>query len=278
MAGRKSGRKTEKRKTKGRRVVPRSVWLSILLAWAAALFIAVFFAGIWALNSYYVSEAKKGVYHPEMERYISLLHLPDEYIILYNIGNYYFDKENYKRAETYYRLAIDSGIPYGKECDVKVNLALAMLSQLSDEEWDAFYSCAGPETMNAEARTVEKTLKNARDVLLEDGCAGDEEDGHDKDAQKLKEEIDEILEEADLDPDDGDDEGEDETEPEEEPDEEEEDDEPNEAPDQDEVMDHIQELLDEAQEERDQDREFYENFYGYGTDGETGVAPGGEVW
>ena len=48
--------------------------------------------------------------------------------------------------------------------------------------------------MDAQARNVEKTLITARSILIEDGCAHeDDEDGHNEQAQILKDEIDELL-------------------------------------------------------------------------------------
>ncbi len=281
MAGR--SRKKKKNRTREKHYVSLFTWLAILLAGIATVLCALFFILGWCLNAYYVSEAKKGIYHPEMERFFTRIPFPDEYVIWYNIGNYYFDKGDYGDAEEAYLMAISCGIPYGKECPVKVNLALSMMSQIDEDDWDEFLDCTGREEQSAGARRAEKVLKDARDVLIEDGCAHkDDEDGHDKQAQLLKDEIDELLENSALDDeeeDEGDEEQEDGDE-DQEPDEVEEDDDEggDDSPDEEEVMEHIQEMLEENLDERTDDQQLYENLYGIGIDESSLEGPHGEVW
>lgn len=277
--------KQNKKKTRTKHQVSVFTWLAIFLAGMGTLLCALFFIFRWGINSFYVAEAKKGKYHSEMESFLTLFDQPDGYVIWYNIGNYHYENGEYKEAEEAYRKAIECGIPYEKECPVRVNLALSMLEQISDEEWDEFIFCTGPGDMNALSRKVEKTLLDARDILMEDGCAGEEDEpGHDKQAQKLKDEIDELLEQSSLDPDDG-------TE-EEQPAEEPEDDgddgddewievepvEPGDSLDEDFIIDYIQDQLDDNQGERIDEQTFYENFYGLGSDGQPAEGQQGEVW
>ena len=283
-----SRKNKKKNRDKKKRYVSVFTWAAILLAGVATLLCALFFVLGYCMNAYYVSEASKGKYHPEMEKFFMNFHFPNEYIIWYNIGNYYFDEEEYEEAEEYYLKAIECGIPYEKECPVKVNLALAMMGQLSDDEWDEFFYSISPELMSASARKVEKTLKEAIEVLTEDGCAAEDEDeeGHNEEAQQLKEEIEELLENAGCS---GDEEDEEEDQGEEEEDEEdeqepddgdEEEDEDSSSLDEEEIMEHIQQQLDENQAERTDDQQFYENYYGYGNEDGSGTVEieYGEVW
>ena len=282
MAGR-TGKKNRNKK-KDRRRVSLFTWLTILLAGLATLLCALFFILGWCLNTYYVSEARKGIYHVEIEEFFLGIPFPDEYVIWYNIGNYYFDKGDYRKAEDAYLQAIDCGIPYEKECPVKVNLALSMIYQISEEDWDEFYDCTGYENISAGARRVEKVLKDAREILIADGCAHkDDEDGHDKQAQTLKDEIDELLERSNLDEeeeeddqDDGDDEEDDEDEDQEEDGGDEGEDEG--SLDEEEIMEHIQDMLDENQEERTEDQQLYEDLYGIGIDEAALEGQHGNVW
>ncbi|MBP5385546.1 MAG: hypothetical protein J6Y57_11340, partial [Lachnospiraceae bacterium] len=125
---------------------------------------------------------------------ISIINVPEGYKIRYNLGNYHFAKGQYKKAEEDYHKALMHLIPYEKECPVKVNLALSMINQLSDDEWESFLAAESADDMDAKARHVEETLQTARSVLIEDGCAhADDEEGHDEQAQILKDEIDELL-------------------------------------------------------------------------------------
>ncbi len=268
---------------KTRHYVSVFTWLAMLIAGIATLLCALFFIIGWTANAYYVSEAKKGIYHPEMERFFTRIPFPDEYVIWYNIGNYYFDKGDYDEAEKAYLRAIDCGIPYEKECPVKVNLALSMMWQIDEDDWDEFLDCEGPDDISAGARRVEKVLKDAREGLIADGCAHEaDEKGHDKTAQTLKDEIDELLERSSLD-----DEDEEDDEPQDEPKDGDEDEEPEEGDEEDEgtdgmdeeeIMEHIQEMLDENLEERADDQQLYEDLYGFGVDEAALEGEHGEVW
>ena len=101
------------------------------------------------------------------------------------MGNGYYKTGNYERAEAYFRYSLTLDIPEGKECDVRVNLALSLIGQIDFE---------GLET-NDDILYAISILEEAREVLLEVGCATDENDGHDPEAQQLKNEIDKKIEE-----------------------------------------------------------------------------------
>ncbi len=272
----------------------RSLWWTVLIAGIATLVCAVFLIARWSLNAFYVSEAKKGKYHSNIEEMLTTLNFPDGYVVWYNLGNYHYQRGEFEEAETDYYRAIECGIPYEKECPVKVNLALAMIEQLSDEEWEEFLACESHDDMNAQAREVEKTLITARTILIEDGCAHeDDEDGHYEDAQTLKDEIDELLDFDDSD-ENNDDEDDEEDQDQDQPDgdEDNEDDGDGESDNQssreDQVMEHIQDQKEEAQEERAEDQQFYENYYGFGDEeggeseedggGGNSADENGEIW
>lgn len=286
MAGRSEKRKRNKKGVKTRHYVSLFTWLTILFAGLATLLCALFFVIGWTANAYYVSEAKKGIYHPEMEEFFTRFPFPDEWVIWYNLGNCYYDAGDYEEAESAYLRSIDCGIPYEKECPVKVNLALSMMAQISEDDWDAFYDCTGTDDLSAGARTVEKVLKDAREVLIADGCAHENDsDGHDKEAQTLKEEIDELLERSNLDDEDEEEEEDEEQEEgdDEQDDEDEEDDSDGEDEgagdiDEEEIMEHIQDMLDDNQEERTDDQQLYEDLYGIGIDEGSLDGEHGEVW
>ena len=268
-------------------VIARWLWYTILASAIVALVCAFFLIVRWCMNAYYVSEAQKGHYHPEIEERLTELNFPDGYIVWYNLGNYYFEEGDYKEAEDCYYRAIECGIPYEKECEVKINLALAMINQLSDEEWDSFLDAETSAEMDAQARNVEKTLITARTILIEDGCAHeDDEDGHNEQAQILKDEIDELLNKDDEEEDDEEEnENQDDQEDQENNDDGGEGDDPSSREEQ--VMNHIQDQKEEAQEERAEDQQFFENYYGFGSedeeegggsDGSSSGGDNGEIW
>lgn len=277
--GKTESRKNNKKKTRHR--IHIVTWMAILAAGLLTFLCALFFIGRWGLNAYYVSEAKKGRYHSEMESLLTLFNYPDGYVIWYNLGNEYYENGDYEEAEAAYLKAIECGIPFEKECPVKVNLALSMLAQLDEDEWDEFYYCLGPDDLNSVSRKVEKTLLNARDILTEDECAHeDDENGHDEQAQLLKDEIDELLEKSNLmqqgttgndQPNETVTVGHESDDPEDEPGTEI-------SIDEDDVMDHIQEMLEENEEARTDQQQLYDSLYGINSDSESAEGERGEVW
>ena len=105
------------------------------------------------------------------------------YIFYYNKGNRLYERFDYVGAIEQYENARDAFPPHFKECSIRVNLALAMIYNMGPD-------FAAPENVENSIAT----LMEARDILLEDGCATEEGDGHSEPAQQLKEEIDKLLE------------------------------------------------------------------------------------
>lgn len=103
----------------------------------------------------------------------------------YNKGNDYYKEGSYALAEDEYRSAFKQNKSEKRDCDIRVNLALAMVAPFDRES-------ITKDTID----DAIDSLKAARDILLENGCAMNDPDvGHDADAQLLKEEIDEYLKE-----------------------------------------------------------------------------------
>ncbi len=113
---------------------------------------------------------------------LSTLNLGESYIAHYNQGNIYYKSDKFEDAIESYKKALEQNPPEDKECSIRINLALAMLGTMAED-----YSA------EKNAETSLEILKGARDVLLEKGCVANDTDGHNKTAQKLKDEIDEII-------------------------------------------------------------------------------------
>lgn len=105
------------------------------------------------------------------------------YIHLYNAGNSFYNKGNYDSAISCYEKALYANPPKDKECSIRINLALSMVYSLGED-------FAAPENVDNSLQT----LKAARDVLLENDCATEEGNGHSETAEKLKEEIEKLIE------------------------------------------------------------------------------------
>ncbi|MBQ9233758.1 MAG: tetratricopeptide repeat protein, partial [Lachnospiraceae bacterium] len=106
------------------------------------------------------------------------------YIAHYNRGNIFYNQKNYDEAIKEYNKALDCHIPEKKECSVRINLALSIIGKIPSE-YDS------PDNIDSTLAT----LREAREVLLPDDCANDEGTGHSKEAEKLKKEIDDLIEE-----------------------------------------------------------------------------------
>ena len=138
----------------------------------------------YAYNEYVINKFNDGDYDISMKPGM-MCNWVQPYVAHYNAGNIYYQNGNYKEAIEEYKLAMDKEPKNNHKCDIRVNMALAMLGTL-------------PEDYASEANlknTIE-VLTQAKGVLIEDGCAKEKEAGHDEEATKLREEIDAMLMES----------------------------------------------------------------------------------
>lgn len=108
----------------------------------------------------------------------------EPYIAHYNQGNIEYQNKNYEKAIEEYQKAIKCHMPKNKECLARINIALAMVIPIDEDEINS--------------RNIDETiqqLEDARDVLTEKGCAHENDsNGHNPYAQQLKEDIDDFIE------------------------------------------------------------------------------------
>lgn len=104
------------------------------------------------------------------------------YLAHYNTGNIHFENEQYEEAIKEYKEALNLDPGKEEECEVRINLALAMVYSLG-EDYDS----------EENRENSLKVLKEAKEVLLENGCAKEDGNGHNETAQELKEEIDDMI-------------------------------------------------------------------------------------
>ncbi len=182
----------------------------------------------------------------------------ETYIAHYNNGNIHYQSGEYEEAIEDYKQALEAGAPHeGEECDIRVNLALAIIGTLPEN-----YSAPG----NVEQSI--QTLEEAREYLLEEECALDEDEGHDDEAQKLKEEIDKLIEQLKQQQSGGGSSNQDKPEEEDE----------NETGDtgsdrEEEIKEELQQIQEESHQEREEELQLYEEI-----DTNTGHDFGGEIW
>lgn len=165
--------------------------------------IGLFLLVRYIMNESFIFRYNKGYYSVSTENALTHLNVPEGYLPHYNLGNAFYMYEDYDSAISCYKTALESHPTEKKECDIRVNLALAMLHKIDFDNL---------ETINQYSNAV-RTLQAARNVLTEKGCADPYgTDGHDPEAEQLKQDIDKMLEElnAEPDPDQGDEEQEEE--------------------------------------------------------------------
>lgn len=114
---------------------------------------------------------------------LMLFNWSQPYIAYYNQGNISYKNNNFSDAMISYEKALKLNPPEEKECAIRINLALAMLATLGEDY-------AAPENVEVSL----EILKEAREVLLENGCATESGDGHSEKAEQLKEEIEAMIE------------------------------------------------------------------------------------
>lgn len=107
----------------------------------------------------------------------------EPYIAPYNEGNLAFEKGDYEEAAELYKAALKYNIPEQRECKIRINLALAMVTPI-DEDYitkDNVEECID-------------ILYDAIDVLTLKGCAdNDEKKGHNAKATQLKNDIEDYI-------------------------------------------------------------------------------------
>jgi len=129
-----------------------------------------------------MSKYENGEYSENLVKILKVINFPESYVAPYNYGNLLYQQGKYSKAVNQYNIALQSRPPKEKECSIRINKALCILKSVDLEE-----------------KTLEDNIEilyKAREILCEKGCANtDNSNGHSKKAEKLKEEIDDLIEE-----------------------------------------------------------------------------------
>ncbi len=135
-------------------------------------------------NHEYVLAYDNAEYLTDNEEKLLFINIPESYLPYYNLGNAAYKNTEYNSAVGYFAKAL-SLMPVGqKECDVRINLALSMCNTIDFDHLDS----------QDKIDTALIILYKAREVLLENGWAAEvPEEARNADAQKLKEDIDEMI-------------------------------------------------------------------------------------
>ncbi|MDE6314478.1 MAG: tetratricopeptide repeat protein [Lachnospiraceae bacterium] len=151
-----------------------AIWTLLLLCFL------VFFVNYIA-NEGIIRKYEKGKY---TENKLSVLGFMEPYISHYNRGNILYKMDDYEAAVEEYERALRLNPPHDRECKIRINLVLAMVASIDSDE-----------ITESNVNEVIQLLEEGEDILYEHGCARSDDNGHNEDAQKLKEDIDKFLEE-----------------------------------------------------------------------------------
>lgn len=106
------------------------------------------------------------------------------YIADYNNGNVYYQKGDYDAAIMAYQNALEHHCGHPRECMIRINLALAMVTPIDPDE-----------ITDSQIEDMIELLEDAKQILCVHGCATEDGNGHNEEAQQLKEDIDRFEEE-----------------------------------------------------------------------------------
>jgi tetratricopeptide (TPR) repeat protein len=152
---------------------------------AILITLCAFFAIKAIINHSFITGYNKQNYNAELESKLLSLNIPESYLPYYNLGNVAYRRGDYNSAIAHYNEALTKNPPKMRECKIRINLALAMCNTIDFNHLDS----------QQKIDTALFILYKARDVLTEKGCASEEgHDGHNEDAQQLKEDIDRLIE------------------------------------------------------------------------------------
>lgn len=158
----------------------------LLIAGSLLLLIAgLFLLRRILINRSFLNDYAEGYYAFDTEKKLLSANIPESYLPHYNLGNAAYESGDYDSAVIFYQRALSYYIPHGKECDIRVNLALSMIGRIDFDHL----------TDDERIQKAIDELMAARDVLTEEGCADpDGTDGHDPEAEQLKQDIDRMIE------------------------------------------------------------------------------------
>ena len=141
------------------------------------------------VNAVFLYSYDHGSYGTIAERTVDNIAVGENYVVPYNLGNAEYQRQNYEKAIPYYVEALSKKLPETEEeCMIRVNLALSICHTIDFDSLDVTDTEAVMEAISV--------LLQARYVLTEKGCASEpvgSSDGHYDNADKLRKDIDEML-------------------------------------------------------------------------------------
>lgn len=128
------------------------------------------------INEYFILKYDKGIYEEKSIKYLFFINVFEPCVARYNYGNILYQNKDYDKAIEEYNKALQLFPSKKQECSIRINLALAMLNKIDFE--------------NEEKEEIFEKLNEAKNILCETGCANlNDDNGHSKEAEILKKDI-----------------------------------------------------------------------------------------
>jgi len=142
-----------------------------LIIYIILILIAIKLPATFLINESFISDYNKGVYNEKKIQKLFFLNIIESYIPHYNYGNVLYHNNNFDKAITEYKKALKKFPPEDKECSIRINLALAMLAKIDE---------------NDSKDNIIKSLQEAKEELCDNTCENEK-------TQNLKNEINNMI-------------------------------------------------------------------------------------
>lgn len=133
----------------------------------------------YIVNSILIHKYNNHEYSEKNAKVLQIANFVEPYIAHYNMGNILYKKGEYEKAIEEYKNSLKCLPTKSKECQIRINYALAICKTVHVDESDS-----------ESIKNAIKTYESAIDVLTEKGCANkNDNNGHSKNAEQLKKDI-----------------------------------------------------------------------------------------
>ena len=170
-----------------------ALWLMVLAAGAVLCAAGVLLTGRAAVNAYFVRQAEQGNGRAGLERTLLTMNWNEGYLPYYNLGNLEAEKGQWEKAAALYESALEKGTAHPAECQVRINLALALLHSVDADSAEAAadrLEARKKETEEqAEPSSVQNSSKNSEGAedekeKMEDSGMMNDKDENDEDEKE----------------------------------------------------------------------------------------------
>ena len=112
------------------------------------------------IDSILINNYNKGKYSNSQAKALTFFNFPERYIANYNYGNILYQNGEYEKAIEEYKKSLKGFIPKNKECNIRINYALAICKTVSVNEKD-----------QSSINNAIQKYESAIEILTQKGCA-----------------------------------------------------------------------------------------------------------